>query len=182
MLDIKQIRAQQKEIERTLRKRLDTIDFTELLAWDEQRRKFIAEAGCLKATRNEVSARISQLKKAGQEAESEVREMRQVAGRIRELDATRGQIEEKIQHFLERVPNIPDEDVPAGGKENNQVMREWGGKPEFDFECRDHVDLVERLGLVDYQRGAKIGGRGFWLYRGDGARLEWALLNYLSVS
>ena len=66
MLDIKQIRAQQKEIERTLRKRLDTIDFTELLAWDEQRRKFIAEAGCLKATRNEVSARISQLKKAGQ--------------------------------------------------------------------------------------------------------------------
>jgi seryl-tRNA synthetase len=78
---------------------------------------------------------------------------------------------------LEALPNIPDEDVPAGGKEHNQVQRVWGEKPAFDFEAKDHVQLATELGLIDYERGVKLGGRGFWLYRGDGARLEWALLN-----
>ena len=65
-----------------------------------------------------------------------------------------------------------------GGKENNEVLRTWGDQPAFDFEPKDHVELVESLGLVDYKRGTKIGGSGYWLYRGDGARLEWGLINY----
>ena len=76
------------------------------------------------------------------------------------------------------MPNIPDEDLLAGEKENNAVIREVGKKPEFDFEMKNHVDLCTNLGIIDYQRGTKLSGGGYWLYRGDGARLEWALLNF----
>lgn len=178
MLDINRISEDQEEVTRALLKRMDAVDFAALLEWDKQRRRLIAESDGLKAQRNEVSALIPQLKKAGKEIAQEVRAMQQVAGRIRELDTALDEVEGKIQHFLERLPNIPDEDVPAGGKENNQVVREWGQKPEFGFQPRDHVALVEHLGLIDYTRGVKLGGRGFWLYRGEGALLEWALLNY----
>lgn len=82
------------------------------------------------------------------------------------------------QDFLDSLPNLPADDVVAGGKENNQVVRSSGEKPVFAFEPRHHVDLVEKLGIIDYTRGAKLGGSGFWVYRGIGARLEWALLNY----
>ncbi|MDD4495007.1 MAG: serine--tRNA ligase, partial [Eubacteriales bacterium] len=84
----------------------------------------------------------------------------------------------KIRDFLAALPNIPADDVVAGGKENNQVVRSWGEKPEFSFKPKDHVQLVTDLKLVDYERGVKLGGNGFWAYRGTGALLEWALLNY----
>lgn len=104
--------------------------------------------------------------------------MKEVSDTIKDYDQRLEIIVERIQHFLDRLPNIPDEDVVAGGKENNEIVRTWGEKPEFSFEIKNHVDLVTELDLVDYERGVKLGGNGFWLYKGEGALLEWALLNF----
>ena len=178
MLDINLIREDPEGVRAALRKRGGDVDFTELLEWDRERRRLIGEGDGLKARRNEVSAEIPKLKKNGENATGILQEMKQVSGQIKELDARRAEVEERIETFLGELPNIPADDVPGGGKENNQVVRVWGEKPEFGFAPRDHVELVTGLGLVDYERGARLGGNGFWLYRGDGAFLEWALLNY----
>ncbi|MDR0897881.1 MAG: serine--tRNA ligase, partial [Oscillospiraceae bacterium] len=87
-------------------------------------------------------------------------------------------LDQKISYFVACLPNLPDADVEAGGKENNRVLHQWGEKPVFDFVPKNHVDLAESLHLIDYPRGAKLGGAGKWVYTGDGALLEWALLNY----
>ena len=118
------------------------------------------------------------MKKAGRDTSEIQNEMRTVSGNIRTLETELSEIEHRIRSFLEELPNIPADDVPPGGKENNEVVRAWGEKPERCEGAKDHVDLVTSLGLVDYERGVKMGGAGFWLYRGAGARLEWALLNY----
>ena len=104
--------------------------------------------------------------------------MKSVVKEIKILDANISGFERKIKEFMDELPNIPDENVPAGGKENNEVIREWGNKPEFAFDPENHVDSATRLGLIDYERGVKMGGKGFWLYKGTGAIIEWALLNY----
>lgn len=104
--------------------------------------------------------------------------MKEIADRIKVMDDELRVVEVDIKEFLSALPNIPADDVVAGGKENNQVVRTFGEKPEFDFEPKHHVDLVTDLGLIDYERGVKLGGNGFWVYTGDGALLEWALLNY----
>ncbi len=178
MLDINMIREKSEEMKRALLKRMDNVDFTELLKWDKERRELIVESENLMAKRNNVSLQISKLKKAGENAQEQIVEMKAVSDTIKQLQNKLTDIEVKIQHFLERLPNIPDEDVVAGGKENNEVIRTWGKQQEFDFEPKNHVDLVTELGLIDYERGVKLGGNGFWLYKGDGALLEWALLNY----
>jgi len=178
VLDIELIREKTEEVEAALLKRMDRVDFTELLAWDRARRALIAEGDGLKAERNRVSAQVPILKKEGKEIGGTLAEMKRVSDRIKELDGQRTLVESQIREFLAGLPNIPAADVPAGGKENNRELRVWGQQPEFDFDFRDHVELVESLGLIDYARGVKLGGNGFWLYRGDGARLEWALLNY----
>ena len=178
MLDIALIRQNPDRVARALKKRVDHIDFTDLLAWDATRRAHIAETGRLREKRNKVSARIPALKKAGEDIAPVQREMRDVSARIKTLETELAEIEQRIRAFLEGLPNIPADDVPPGGKENNRPIRTWGEKPAPDFQAKDHVDLVADLRLIDYARGVKMGGAGFWLYIGDGARLEWALLNY----
>ncbi len=178
MLDINLIRENPQKIQQALSKRMAAVDFTELLRWDVERRKLIAESGDLKAGRNKVSSEIPRLKKQGKDTSGLIVEMKKVAGRIKNLDTARNELDRRIQGFLEVLPNIPADDVPSGGKENNTVIRVSGGKREFGFVPKDHMDLVGRLGLIDYERGVKLGGNGFWLYRGRGAVLEWALLNY----
>ena len=178
MLDIALIRQNPDRVARALKKRVDPIDFTDLLAWDATRRGHIAETGRLREKRNKVSARIPALKKAGEDIAPVQREMRDVSARIKTLETELAEIEQRIRAFLEGLPNIPADDVPPGGKENNRPIRTWGEKPAPDFQVKDHVDLVADLRLIDYARGVKMGGAGFWLYIGDGARLEWALLNY----
>ncbi len=177
MLDIALIRERPAAVRRALLKRMDEVDFGELLSWDEEHRSLIGRTEALKARRNTVSAEIPRMKKSGEEVGPLIAEMKEVSAHIKELDAEIGKISSRIHDFLAALPNIPADDVPAGGKENNEVVRTWGEAPRFDFDARDHVELLESLGLIDYQRGVKIGGNGFWLYRGDGARMEWALLN-----
>ena len=178
MLDINLIRENPEKVRNALLKRMDSVDFTELLRWDKQRREMITETERMKASRNEVSAMIPRMKKEGRDATKYISEMRELSDRIKEQDRLIKELEDKIHEFLVMLPNIPADDVVAGGKENNRVVRSFGEKPQFDFEPKDHVELVKSLGLIDYERGVKMGGNGFWAYTGPGARLEWALLNY----
>jgi len=178
MLDINLIRDTPEVVRAALLKRMPEVDFTELLAWDRERRVLIARADELKARRNTVSSEIPRMKKQGKEVASLIEEMKEVGERIRNLDSARSGLDSRIKNFIERLPNIPAEDVEPGGKEHNRIIRTWGGKPDFDFPVRDHMQLVTDLCLVDYERGVKLGGSGFWMYTGKGAVLEWAFLNY----
>ncbi len=178
MLDIQKIRNNPEKVKLALQKRLYEVDFTELLSWDQKRRSIISQSEELKATKNKVSAQIPVLIKQGTDVNSLKAEMKEIADRIKVMDDELKNVEGKINDFLAVLPNLPADDVIAGGKENNKVVRTFGKKPQFIFEPKNHVDLVTSLGLIDYERGVKIGGNGFWVYTGDGALLEWALLNY----
>lgn len=178
MLDIVRIRNNPEEVRNALGKRLIDIDFTELLSWDISRRSLITAMEVMKAKRNTGSGEIPRLKKQGVNVSDLVLEMKELGEAIRRQEEELRGLEGKIQDFVGGLPNIPADDVMAGGKENNQVMRKYGEMPKFNFIPKHHVDLVASLGLIDYERGVKIGGNGFWIYTGDGAILEWALLNY----
>jgi seryl-tRNA synthetase len=178
MLDLNLIREDPERVRQGLRKRLVEVDLSELLAGDAARRDLIARSEELKAKRNKTSAEIPRLKKQGSDVSALMAEMKAVSDQIKSLDAERSEVEARVQELLDALPNLPDDDVPAGGKEANQVLRTGGTRPEPSFRPRDHVALCESLGLIDYERGVKLGGTGFWIYRGMGARLEWALINY----
>jgi len=178
MLDINRIRNNPEEVKNALLKRMDHVDFSELLEWDKQRRQLIASNDEKKARRNKVSAEIPRLKKEGRDISELLAEMKTLSDNIKENDDLIRDLESKINNFLSALPNIPADDVEPGGKENNKVIRTWGEKPVFNFQPRNHVDLATELGLIDYERGAKIGGSGYWVYTGIGAVIEWALLNY----
>ncbi len=178
MLDINLIRENPGLVQEKLAKKEYTVDFAEFLARDEKRRELIYKTEQLKADKNKTSAAIPRLKKEGQDVAPVMARMKQIGEEIKAGDEQLADLDRLQQAFLEALPNLPADDVVAGGKENNQVVRVVGQKPEFAFAPRHHVDLVEQLGLIDYTRGAKLGGSGFWVYRGDGARLEWALLNF----
>ena len=178
MLDMNRIRNNPEEVRNTLLKRMDQVDFSELLQWDVDRRNLIVSTDEKKARRNKVSADIPRLKKEGNDVTALLSEMKALSDEIKENDDALRELEEKIHQFLSALPNIPADDVIAGGKECNQVLRTFGEKPTFDFTAKNHVDLATSLNLIDYERGAKIGGNGFWVYTGMGAILEWALLNY----
>jgi len=133
MLDINRIRQQPDQIAQALGKRMDRIDFTQVLAWDTERRRLIVETDQLKTTRKRATAQIPQLKQQGQDATGPLAEMKMLAGQIKPLEQQLAQVEEQITAFLADLPNIPDDDVPAGDKENNQVIRAWSEKPAYDF-------------------------------------------------
>lgn len=178
MLDIRMIQDNPEKVKALLANKGYEVDFTELLSWDENRRKIISEIEKFKAEKNKVSAQIPQLKKAGQPVDHIFAEMKDLGVKISEGDAKVNELAEKIFNFLACLPNLPDEDLLPGGKENNQVIKVFGEKPEFDFAMQNHVDLCTKLNIIDYTRGVKLSGGGFWLYRGLGAQLEWALLNF----
>lgn len=178
MLDLKFIRENPEKVKAGLHKRGQDMDLTRLLDMDDQRRRTISEVEGLKARRNQVSSEISILRRENSPADELIAEMQDASSEIKRLDAQLVEIENQMAKIMDFLPNLPDEDVPPGGKENNEVIRIGGKKPDFDFEPRDHVELCEKLGLIDYERGVKLGGANFWLYKGEGALLEWGLLNY----
>lgn len=178
MLDLNLIRSDKNFVEAALAKKGCIVDLTEVIDADRERKALKQGAEEMKAERNRVSASIPKLKKAGEPVEAVFEEMRKLGEKIAESDAKIAELDEKINDILFALPNMPDEDLVAGGKENNVVIKISGEKPEFGFEPKNHVDLCTDLGLIDYERGAKLSGGGFWIYRGKGAGLEWALLNY----
>ena len=178
MIDLNRIRSDPAGVAAALAKRGAQVNFGELLAWDERRRSLVGEGDALRARRNAVSGQIPQFKRRGEPVQALIAEMREVGQRIKQLDGERTAVERAIREFLEQLPNLPDGDVAGGGKDSNTVLRLWGEQVHFDFPPQDHVSIATSLGLIDFERGAKIAGNGFWVYRGAGARLEMALINY----
>ena len=180
MLDIKRIKENPEEvIELLARKGKDAREtIGRIIELDGQRRVLVNETDSLKAKQNAVSKQIPAMKKAGQDTAPVFAEMNALKETIRTNDARISDIEQEYKDLMLGLPNLPDPDLLPGGKENNQPLRYFGEPHKFDFEPKNHVELCTSLGLVDYERGVKMGGNGFWCYKGMGARLEWALLNY----
>lgn len=180
MLDIKLIRENPDKIKAGLKAKevdCDTL-IDRILELDGQRRTLLQQTESLKAEQNKVSKQIPALKKAGEDTTAIFKEMAAIKEQIAALDGQLREVVNEYQQDLYCLPNMPDEDLKAGGKENNEPLRYYGEPKKFDFEPKNHVDLCTGLGLIDYERGVKLGGNGFWIYKGMGARLEWALLNY----
>ena len=180
MLDIKYIKENPEEVIARLQiKGKDSReDIEAILALDAERRALIAETEAIKAEQNKTNKLIPQYKKEGRDVSEIFKQMKELGAKTKEIDEKLKSVEEKCTDILLGLPNLPDTDLLPGGKENNQPLRYWGEPRKFDFEPKHHVDLCTDLGLIDYDRGTKLAGSGFWIYRGMGARLEWALLNY----
>lgn len=180
MLDIRLIREKPEEIkQRLLNKQVDCNESVDkILALDEKRRELIAKSEADKAEQNKVSKQIPQMKKAGEDTTEIFAKMNGLKEEIKTIEAELKTVEDEYNLLMLSLPNLPDEDLKPGGKENNEPIRYFGEKHSFDFEPKNHVDLCTDLGLIDYNRGTKLSGSGFWIYKGMGAMLEWALLNY----
>lgn len=178
MIDLKLIIEKPDYVKAALAKKGCDADFSAIIEKDAEKRKLQYEIEGYKAERNKVSAEIPKLKKQGLPVENIFAEMRDLGVKIADGDAKINALSDEIFNFLAGLPNLPDDDLLPGEKENNKVVKVFGTKPEFSFPTKNHVDLCTSLGLIDYERGVKLSGNGFWAYRGDGARLEWALLNF----
>ena len=178
MIDINIIRERPDYVKEALKKKLWETDFTELLSWDKEYKELLKSVENNKAEMNALSASVPAAKKAGEDVSKIFAKVKEIAANNKENEQKVAELKAKIDEFLAALPNIPDDDLLGGGKENNKEIREFGKKPEFNFKAKDHVELAESLGLVDYDRGAKIAGRGAWVYTNLGAQLEWALVNF----
>ena len=178
MLDINLIVKNTKYVHDALLKKGFDVDFKNVIELYNKRKDLIVKNDELKTEKNKLSASVPVVKKQGGNIQEIFEKVKDLNKKIDEYDAELKKVEEDIRNFLSPLPNMPDDDLLPGEKENNKVIKEFGKKPEFNFKAKDHVELCESLGLIDYERAAKISGRGTWLYTGLGARLEWALLNY----
>ena len=180
MIDIKYIRENPEEaVARFAMKGRDAkADIARILELDNQRRTMITENEQLKAEQNKTSKLVPQYKKEGKDTAEIFARMKELSNTVKTNDDKLAKVEEEYNTLMLGLPNLPDRDLKPGGKENNEPLRYFGEPHHFDFEPKNHVDLCTDLGLIDYKRGVKLSGNGFWIYRGLGARLEWALLNY----
>lgn len=180
MLDIRRVRSNPQEVLKALEKRHSDLKLDEFLALDEQRRRMLVEVETLKNQRNTVSEQIGKMKKAGLDAEPLMIQMRDVNQGIKEKDEVIRGLDEKIQAILYNIPNIPHTSVPEGKDEqDNLEVRCWGERPQFDFPAKPHWEIGEGLDILDFERGGKVTGARFTFYKGLGARLERALINFM---
>jgi seryl-tRNA synthetase len=180
MLDIRFIRDNRDTVEGMLKHRGYDSNLQSILTLDQKRREAIQEVESLKHERKVVSDQIAQMKKNGEDASPIISRMRQVSKRIKELDGKLGEAEEEIQRMLLLIPNVPHESVPVGKDENdNPVVKRWGEISQFPFTPKPHWELGEKLGILDFERAAKMTGARFTLYWGLGAQLERALINFM---
>lgn len=178
MLDRKFVRQNPELVRQAIVDKNEKAELDRYLELEAARRERLNEVEELKAERNEASEAIGRAKKAGEDAEAAVAAMRQVNARIKELDARLAAIEEELADVEARFPNLPDDDVPRGGEDANEIIRSWGDAPDFDFEPQAHWDIAGRLGLLHTDAAAEMSGSGFGLLTGALARLERALINW----
>lgn len=180
MIDIKIIRENPADVTaRLAAKGKDAaVEIARILELDGERRSIIAESEAKKAEQNKTSKMIPVMKKNGEDTAPVFAAMKELSAAVKALEEKLSAVEEEYNTLMLGLPNLPDPDLKPGGKENNEPIRYYGEPHHFDFEPKNHVDLCTSLGLIDYKRGVKLSGNGFWIYRGMGARLEWALLNY----
>lgn len=180
MLDIKLIKENpQSVIDRLRAKGKEAeADICRVIELDAKRRELIASSESLKAEQNKTTKLVPIYKKEGKDCAPIFAQMKELGAKVKEQEEELKQVETEYNSIMLSFPNLPDPDVVPGGKENNQPLYYFGEPRKFDFAPKNHVDLCTNLGLIDYPRGVKLSGNGFWIYRGMGARLEWALLNY----
>ncbi|TDC39635.1 serine--tRNA ligase [Micromonospora sp. 15K316] len=180
MLDMELIRKDREAVATALAKRLDPAEVNraldEIQRLDQERRALIGEIDADRQRRKAEARAYAEAKRAGREPEVVAPE----AGRkqLSELESELDEVQGRLRTAMSELPNLPADEVPPGGKEANRVVKTFGTAPVIE-KVRDHVELSRMLGLVDHERGVKLGGSGFWMYTGMGARLEWALLNFL---
>lgn len=181
MLDIRQIRENIEKFKSLGKTRgIDPEVFESLVSLDEERRGLIIETEELKQYRNKVSEEISVLKRQKENADEKIQEMKHVGEKIKGIDERLATIETQLTDELVRIPNMPHETVPVGeDEEQNEEVRVWGTPRVFDFEPKPHWEIAEELGILDFERGAKVSGSRFVFYKGLGARLERACYNYM---
>ena len=180
MIDVKRIVENKEEVENALSKRMRVEDMhlDEIISLYRERREVLSEYEKLRAQQNSFNSRMAGIEKGSEEFKRLVSDLKTLSQNVKELERNVDELTQKLTSLVEVLPNIPDEDVVAGEKEANQVIKVVGEKPIFDFPIKDHVELGESLGLFDLERAVKISGNNFVMYKGWGARLEWALLNY----
>jgi len=181
LLDVKILRNEFGRVEEALRNRGKSLDLiAEFPALDVRRRELLQESETLKNRRNVVSQEVARLKKARENADDLILEMREVSDRIKELDEEVRVLDEKITELTLAIPNIPSDATPVGASEEDNVeIRRWSEPAKFDFEPKAHWDVAQDLGILDFEAAAKVTGSRFVFYKGLGARLERALLNFM---
>ncbi len=180
MLDLKFIRSNLDTVKKMLRDRGYSLDLSVFEAADRRRREILPKLENLRHQKNRVSEEIAQLKKNREDASGFIAEMKKVSQDIGEMEISLSEAEEQLKPFLAIIPNIPHESVPIGlGDKDNPMARIWGKKPGMDFEPLPHWDIGERLGILDFASASKMAGARFALYRGPGALLERALINFM---
>ncbi|WP_297596418.1 serine--tRNA ligase [uncultured Cetobacterium sp.] len=180
MLDLRFIRENIDAIQEMLVNRGSNIDLQEFIKLDSERREILTEVEMLKNKRNTESAEVARRKKAGEDASEIISEMGIVSAKIKELDAKLSEVEEKVTYFQMTLPNMYHSSTPIGKDENDNVeIRTWGTPKEFTFKPKEHWEIGENLEILDFERGAKLGGSRFTVYRGAAARLERALISLM---
>jgi seryl-tRNA synthetase len=181
MLDIRLIRSDPALVRRAIERRGgDPAPLDALLKADERRRSLLGDVESLRAERNRVSEEIAKIKRAGGDADDMIAEMRTVGDRIKDLEADLREVEAEQERLALELPNIPDESVPEGTTEDqNVIVREWGEPREFDFEPKPHWEIAVNLDIIDFERATNIAGANFEIFKGAGARLRRALTNFM---
>ncbi|KEI14615.1 serine--tRNA ligase [Clostridium haemolyticum] len=182
MLDLKRIRNNPEEIKNIMQNRGEDFDnklIDDVVALDERRRQILVEVEKLKSKRNSESSQIGKLKKESKDTSDVMAEMKKLSDEIKAFDVELNEVDEKIKYIMLRIPNIPNPNVPDGeSDEDNVEIRKWGEVTKFHFESKAHWDIGVDLGILDFERGGKISGSRFTIYKGLGARLERAIINY----
>lgn len=178
MLDINYILENKEHVEELLKRKLYPVDLTELVELVKEKKAVLQRVENNKAEQNKLSKSVPQVKKEGGNVQEIFAKVKELGAKNKEDEEKLKVLESKINEISYALPNLPDEDLLGGGKENNKPIYEYKEKPVFNFRVKDHVELAESLGLIDYKRAAKISGSGTWIYTGLGAQLEWALINY----
>lgn len=177
MIDINILRENPELVKQSAENKNSKVDIDKALELDEKRRKIIVEVESLKALRNKVTQEIADAKKKKEDAQSKIEEMRGVSTKIKELDSQLSEVESDFNDILLQIPNIHDESVPVGKTENENIITKTVGETTTEKKP-DHIEIAKRLGILDFERGAKVSGSGFAFYTGKGAALERALINF----
>ena len=179
MLDIKILRQNPEIIKEALKKRNSDLDITPAIELDKKRRELLVDVEQKKASQNEITKKIPQMKKNGENTDAIFKEMKELSNNIKELDDQVRQIDEELRNFMLRIPNIPNESCPIGADDTENVeQRRYSEPTKFDFEPKAHWDIGTNLDILDFERGTKIAGTRFTVYKGLGARLERAVIQY----
>lgn len=180
MIDIKRIIEDRENVEKGLLKRIskDELDLDTIVKLYEQKKTLQLEYDTKRAEQKKFNDQMANIEKGSEEFKKMIEDLKERSNEVKEVESKLKDADEQLNANLMLLPNIPDEDVPAGEKESNEIVKEHGEKPEFTFDIKDHTEISKNFDILDFEMGAKVSGNNFYFYKGLGAQLEWALLNY----